>query len=96
MATVYYNRWGQLQGANPAPPTEKLPYIVEEAGGGITYVCFTPDDENGKRVVKRITEVSSEGVTTTTIEHGYGEWADKENITYYPINEAIPVEIEEA
>lgn len=91
MATVYYDRWGGYQGGNPAPPTEKLPYIVEEAGGGVTYICFTPDDDNGKRVVKRITEDGN----ITTIEHGYGEWADKENITYYPINEAIPVTVED-
>ena len=92
MATVYYDRWGGLQGANPAPPIEKLAYIVEDAGGGITYICYTPDDANGKRVIERITKVSSGGVTTTTIEHAYGAWADRASLTYYPINEAIPVE----
>ena len=94
MATVYYDRYGGFQGTNPAPPLEKLPYIVEEAGGGITYICFTPDDANGKRVVKRITEASAGGATTTTIEHGYGVWADRASLTYYPINEAIPVTVE--
>ena len=94
MATVYYDRWGGYQGENPAPPTEKLPYIVEEAGGGITYICFTPDDANGKRVVKRITEISTGGATTTTIEHAYGAWANRASLTYYPINQAIPVTVE--
>lgn len=92
--TVYYDRWGGYQGTNPAPPTEKLAYIVEDAGGGIKYICFTPDDENGKRVVERITEASSGGTTTTTIEHAYGAWADRATLTYYPINEAIPVVVE--
>ena len=90
MATVYYDRWGGYQGENPAPPTEKLAYIIE-TDGNVTYICFTPDDSNGKRVVKRITETE----TTTTIEHGYGVWANKANITYYPINEAIPVTTED-
>ena len=94
MATVYYDRWGGYQGENPAPPTEKLAYIVEEEGGGITYICFAPDDANGNRVVKRISVVSDGGATTTTIEHGYGAWADRATLTYYPINEAIPVTVE--
>ena len=89
--TVYYDRWGGYQGTNPAPPTEKLAYIVENAGGGITYICFTPDDANGKRVVQRITEETVGGATTTTIEHAYGAWADRATLTYYPINQAIPV-----
>ena len=93
MSTVYYDRYGGYQGENPAPPIEKLAYIVENAGGGVTYVCYTPDDNNGKRVIKRITEASSGGVTTTTIEHGYGAWADRATIDYYPINQAIPVTV---
>lgn len=92
--TVYYDRYGGYQGTNPAPPAEKLAYIVEDAGGGITYVCYTPDDANGNRVIERITKASSGGATTTTIEHGYGAWADRATLTYYPINQAIPVEEE--
>lgn len=92
--TVYFDRWGGFQGNVPSDPAEKSPYIVAEAGGGVTYICFTPDDANGKRVVKRIKEESSGGATTTTIEHAYGAWADRASLTYYPINQAIPVEEE--
>ena len=45
--------------------------------------------------MKRITEVVSGGATTTTIEHAYGAWADRASLTYYPINEAIPVTVED-
>lgn len=92
--TVYYDRWGGYQGTNPVAPTEKLAYIVEDAGGGVKYICFTPDDDQGKRVVERITEVTSGGVKTTTIEHAYGAWANRASLTYYPINEAIPVVVD--
>jgi hypothetical protein len=44
--------------------------------------------------VKRITEESTGGATTTTIEHAYGAWEDRASLTYYPINQAIPVEEE--
>ena len=70
------------------------PFIVNDVGGGVKYICYTPDDENGKRVIERVTESSSGGATLTTIEHGYGEWANPGDITYYPINQAIPVEVE--
>ena len=90
--TVYYDRWGGYQGTNPAPPTEKLAYIVETSGN-TTYICYTPDDENGKRVVERNTKSTSGGATTTTVEHAYGAWASRATLTYYPINEAIPVEV---
>ena len=94
MATVYYDRYGGFQGTNPAPPLEKIPYMVNDVGGGVKYICYTPDDENGKRVIERVTESSSGGATLTTIEHGYGEWENPGDITYYPINQAIPVEVE--
>ena len=94
MATVYYDRYGGFQGTNPAPPLEKLPYMVKDVGGGVKYICYTPDDANGKRVIERVTEESSEGTTLTTIEHGYGEWDNPGDTTFYPINEAIPVEVE--
>ena len=94
--TVYYDRYGGYQGENPAPPIKKMPYMVKDAGGGVKYICYTPDDASGNRVVERVTEESSGGATTTTIEHGYGSWENPGEITFYPINEAIPVEIEEA
>lgn len=96
MATVYYDRYGGFQGTNPAPPIEKIPYMVKDVGGGVKYLTYTAPDENGNCVVERITEASSGGATLTTIDHGFGSWADPSGITYYPINEAIPVEVEEA
>lgn len=94
--TVYYDRYGGYQGENPAPPIKKLPYMVKDVGGGVKFVIYTPPDVSGNTVVERITKASADGVTTTTVEHGFGSWENPDNITFYPINEAIPVEIEEA
>jgi hypothetical protein len=91
MATTYFDRYGNYQGEIPSLPGEILPYIVEEAGGGVTYICYFPDTGSGVGV-KRITEVGTEGATTTTIEHAFGAWSDRATLTYYPINQAIPEE----
>jgi hypothetical protein len=91
--TTYRDQWGQNLGIIPALPTEPKPYTIEDAGGGVTYICYFPDDENGMRAIKRITQVSEGGATTTTVEHAYGAWADRATLTYYPINQAIPVSI---
>jgi hypothetical protein len=92
MAITYRDQWGRNLGEIPALPTEPKPYIVDDAGGGVQYVCYFPDDENGNRLVKRITQASTGGETLTTIEHAYGAWASRASLTYYPINQAIPVE----
>ena len=87
--TTYFDRYGNYQGEIPSLPGEIVPYIVEQAGGGVTYICFFPDTGSGV-AVKRITEASSGGATTTTIEHAFGAWANRATLTYYPINQAIP------
>ena len=88
---IYVDRWGRALGIIPQTPGEILPYIIEEAGGGVTYIRFFADDADGNCAVKRITEVSEGGATTTTIEHAFGAWADRATLTYYPINQAIPI-----
>ena len=93
--TVYYDRYGGFQGENPAPPIKKIPYMEKDVGGGVKYLTYEQPDENGNCVVERIRKESSGGTTTTTIDHGFGSWSDPSGITFYPINQAIPVEIEE-
>ena len=92
MATVYYDRFGGFQGENPAPNAEKIAYKINKASSSVTYICFTEDDENGGRVIERITTSGNE----KTIELAYGSWDDPSSITtWYPPNQAIPVEIED-
>lgn len=65
---------------------ELEPYIVEEAGNGVTYICY---DDGAKRAVRRITETTANGVTTTVIEVAYGAWADRATLDYHPVNDDI-------
>ena len=93
MAITYRDKYGRNLGEIPGLPTEPSPYIVDDAGGGITYICYFPDDGSGVGVT-RITQTSSGGSTITTIEHAFGALADRASLTYYPINQSIPVEEE--
>ncbi|MBQ9501783.1 MAG: hypothetical protein IJU70_06480 [Lentisphaeria bacterium] len=65
---------------------ELEPYIVEERSG-VTYICYTDEPQ---RAIRRITETTSEGVTTTVIEIAYGAWADRTTLTYRPVNSELP------
>lgn len=93
--TVYFDRWGGFQGNVPSAPGEKSPYIISEEGA-VKYIRFEPDDADGKCVIQRVTETNSGSATETKIEHAYGAWADRASLTYVPINEAIPVTVEDA
>ena len=89
--TVYYDRNGAFLGETPAPNAEKLAYKVNKVSSSLTYICFTEDDANGGRVIERISKSGNE----TTIEFGYGNWADPSTVTnWYPPNQAIPVVID--
>lgn len=61
-------------------------YIIDEATQDTKYMCFTDDD---KRVIWRETK----NADVTTLEFSYGEWTDKANLTYAPINGSLEVDV---
>lgn len=63
-------------------PTE---YMIDEATAGTKYVCF---DDADKRVIWRY---KTEG-SVTTVEFGYGAWAQRSSLTYVPINGQLEIE----
>lgn len=64
-------------------------YVIEDTGDTI-YMCFTTDPF---RAVQRITITTSGDVTTTVHEVAYGIWENRSTLTYYPINQPVPVQI---
>lgn len=84
----YFDRWGNWQGDLASAPGRTVPYIVSKEGQ-YTYICYTNDQI---RAIQRITEISSDGITTTTIENAVGAWDNRASLQYYPPNEAIPWE----
>lgn len=92
MATIYYDRWGNLQGAIPSAPGRTLAYMVEEhaEANGVTvkYICYNNSDP---RAIQRITKTKVGSVTTTKIENAFGAWEDRETLEYFPVNDPIIV-----
>ena len=65
--------------------TRLQPYKVDDAGDGVTYLCF----ENGASVpIHRIT-VSG---TVTTVEWALGAWGSRAALAYIPINQTRNVQ----
>jgi len=88
MATNYYDRWGNLQGEIPSAPGRTLPYMVEDTGTGVKYMCY---NDKPQRAIQRITKTKVGTVTTTKIENAFGAWEDRATLEYFPVNDPIIV-----
>ena len=84
MATVKYDRYGRQAGQ--IDPLEGIPepYLVDRVSAALTYICYY---NTNPRAVRRITVVD----TLTTVEVAYGDWDNRENLTYYPVNHVFEV-----
>ena len=71
-------------------------YQVYDAGNGVTYVRFFNSDPCAiQRITRTVTTAPDGGLRSETVrEVAYGSWADRENLTYYPINQPVPITIE--
>ena len=71
-------------------------YQVYDAGNGVTYVRFMDSDPCAVQRITRTYSTAPDGGLRSELvrEAAYGSWADKENLTYYPINSPVPVTIE--
>lgn len=69
-------------------------YEVDDAGNGITYIRFADSSPCAiQRVRKEQSFAEDETVhTITTREVAIGDWANRRELDYYPINQPIPVE----
>jgi hypothetical protein len=63
-------------------------YEVEDAGGGVTYKRL---EGTNPCVIWRETVTSSGNTTNTKLEFSWGDWADRANLTYVPINGSLNV-----
>ena len=69
-------------------------YQVDDSGIGVIYMRF---EDATPCAVQRVTttETTAEdgGVRSTTIrEVAFGDWNDRANLTYYPVNQPVPVQ----
>ena len=72
-----------------SPAGKKRPYIVDEAGNGVTYVCF---DNKPKRTIQR--SIKTDNVTTIT--WAFGSWDDRATLNYTAtLSETLTVAVED-
>jgi hypothetical protein len=70
-------------------------YQVFDAGNGVTYVRFVNADPCAIQRITRTETVAPDGGARiqTVREVAYGSWSDPASLTYYPINQPVPVQI---
>ena len=85
----YGNRNDRAGARFNTPAGKKRPYLIDEAGNGVTYVCY---DNAPRRAIQK-------GVKTgniTTIAWAFGEWDNRANLTYTAtLNETLTVDMED-
>ena len=69
-------------------------FEVDDTGTGITYIRFVSTSPCAvQRITQQETTAPDGGARSVSVyEVAYGEWEDRESMTYYPINQPVPVE----
>lgn len=70
-------------------------FQVDDVGFGVVYLRFVNSDPCAvQRITQHETTAPDGGKRSFSVyEVAYGDWDDRANLTYYPINQSIPVEI---
>lgn len=68
-------------------------YEVDDVGNGITYIRFENATPCAVQRVTRIESTAPDGGfrCSVTREVAIGDWSNRANLTYYPINQPVPV-----
>ena len=86
MSTTRYDRYGRAAGyINPIEGAAE-PYIVDQASLTTQYICYY-ETGSAPRAIRRIVQVDSD----TQICVGWGAWANRASINYYPVNSVFTV-----
>lgn len=89
MSTTRYDRYGRPAGYISPIEGRVEAYLIAKASTTTQYICYfeTGDDP---RAIRRVVKTSNQ----TQICVGWGAWADRESIDYYPINSVFTVDDE--
>jgi len=69
-------------------------YQCEDTGTGVQYIRFMDETPCAVQRITTVNTTAPDGGIRTTItrEVAFGDWADRENLTYYPVNQPVPVQ----
>jgi len=85
MAVTRYDRYGRQAGQIDPLEGPPEPYLIDKHSATVIYICYY---DTQIRAVRRITQSG----TVKIVEVAMGEWANRENLTYYPVNHVFEVE----
>lgn len=68
-------------------------FEVDDTGTGIQYIRFVNTSPCAVQRVTTVETTAEDGGTRSTMIHevAFGAWAERETLTYYPINQPIPI-----
>jgi hypothetical protein len=71
-------------------------YQCEDTGTGIQYIRFMDENPCAVQRITVVNTIAPDGGrrSTFTREVAYGDWNNRENLTYYPVNTPVPVQTE--
>lgn len=91
MSTTRYDRYGRPAGyINPIEGAPEA-YLVDQSNPDLTYVCYYETGAD-PRAIRRVEKNTDTGVTRICV--GWGAWADRATIDYYPVNSVFTVDDE--
>ena len=69
-------------------------YQVVDDGNGVQYIRFMNETPCAVQRITHTEYTAPDGGarSVTTREIAYGDWNDRENLTYYPINQPVPIQ----
>ena len=90
MSTTRYDRYGRPAGYINPIEGEVEAYLVDKADASTQYICYYETGDT-PRAIRRIVKASGQ----TQICVGWGAWADRTTISYYPVNSVFTVNDED-
>jgi len=86
MSTTRYDRYGRAAGySNPIEGAPE-PYVIDQATLTTQYICYYETD-SAPRAIRRVVTVAGD----TQVCVGWGAWANRASINYYPVNSVFTV-----
>lgn len=69
-------------------------YQIDDTGMGVQYIRFVNSTPCAVQRITKVETVAPDGGARSVVtrEVAYGDWNDRANLTYYPINQPVPVQ----
>ena len=93
MSTTRYDRYGRAAGYINPIEAKVEPFEINTVSSTLQYIrYFAPSNAAGMQAIRRIMQDVTGSVQQIAV--GWGAWANRESINYYPVNSVFIVDDE--